>query len=115
MSVAFFLYPFFFSYTFPRVNLLGYVCTLFKFLAFFFQSIEIFSSHYSSASTVPFLRIVRLKDCAQETTVLYPQKNVRPPSNLQRASPTRQVTMLKKRKLLSKGQPALEEKKQDTD
>ena len=25
---------------------------------------EIYSSHYSSVSTVPFLRIVRLKDCA---------------------------------------------------
>ena len=57
--------------TFPRVNLLGYCLSLFKYLAFFFESIEIYSSHYSSVSSVPFLRIVRLKDCAQETTVLY--------------------------------------------
>jgi hypothetical protein len=49
---------------------LGYVCTLFKYLAILFKCVEIFSSHYSSVSTVPFLRIVRLKDFAQETTVL---------------------------------------------
>ena len=53
------------------MNLLGYVCHFFKYLAVFLKSIEIFSTHFSSVPTVPFLRIVRLKDCAQETTVLY--------------------------------------------
>ena len=48
--------------------LLGYVCHAFKYFAVFFKSIEMFSSHYSSVFTVPFLRIVRLKDCVQETT-----------------------------------------------
>ena len=67
MSVSFFLYPFFLvQYTFPRVNLLGYVCRFLKYLAIFLKSIEIFSTHYSSVPTVPFLRIVRLKDCTQE-------------------------------------------------
>jgi hypothetical protein len=56
---------------FSKSKFIGLCMSHFKYLAFFFKSIEIYSSHYSSVSTVPFLRIVRLKDCAQENTVLY--------------------------------------------
>ena len=54
----------FFKYlaVFFKSILLGYVCHAFKYFAVFFKSIEIFCSHYSSVFTVPFLRIVRLKD-----------------------------------------------------
>jgi hypothetical protein len=115
MFVAFLLQRYFFRILFQEWIQLGYVCCFFTYLAGFFKCIEIFSSHYSTVSSVPFLQIIRLKACAQETPVLYPWKNVHPPSNLQRASPTRQVTMPKKRKLSSKGHPAQEEKKRDAD
>jgi hypothetical protein len=92
-----FFFCFFFKYlaVFFKSILLGYVCTLFKYLAIFFKSIEIYSSHYSSVHcTFSSNRSTqRLRARNYSTVILYPRINVRPPSNLQRASPTRQVTI----------------------